>query len=78
MPRTRTHIIVGWTALTDDLPVPPRIVVHVNDRVCPRVRHGRHEVIVRGEKGRVEGGGRGVGRGPDEILPAHGEADAVE
>lgn len=69
-----THLIVGRSTLTDDLPVPAGIVVDVYHHIRAGLERGLDEVVVgRKECGIERGGGDFVA---NEVLPSDGEADA--
>lgn len=71
----RRELVVGGAALADDLAVPARVVVDVDDALGARREAARHEGVVAGEVGGVEvAADDAVG----EVLPADGEAEHVE
>lgn len=63
------------TRLADDVPVPARIVVQVDDALGPRVQAGLDERVVLGEVLGVEVDAQPV---VGQVLPPDGQAEDVE
>lgn len=71
----RGKLVVGGTALADDLAVPAGVVVDVDDALGSRGEAARHQVVVVGKVGGVEVAADDV---VGEVLPADAETKHVQ
>lgn len=67
---------VSWPALSDDIAIPPGVIVDVDDaHLGTRAQAALHQIIVGGEVRGVEGTAQVV---VDEVLPRDWQTESVE
>ena len=69
------ELVVRWSALADNTPIPAGVVVHVEDAEGAGCETRLHDLVIGAEEGLVQRTTKVV---VDEVLPSDGKAKEVE